>query len=99
MVHAAARSSVRDYSALRLRLSDSGKHQRQAVAFTTGEAAMPQNAQSDPAHPPRTDKEPGLTHEEDVPSDGKDEQGEQMIEELGQDKPGPHLADPQAGKE
>ena len=59
---------------------------------------MPQTPQPDPANQPRPNEEPGITHEDDVPSDGKDEQGEQMIEELGRDKPGPKLSDPQAGK-
>ena len=60
---------------------------------------MPQTAQSDPAHQPRNNEEPSVTQEEDVPSDGKDEQGEQMIKELGKDKPGPKLSEPQSDKE
>lgn len=60
---------------------------------------MPQTRQSDQANQPRSDKEPDLSQEEDLPSDGKDEEGEQMIKELGRDKPGPKLSGPQAGKE
>ena len=60
---------------------------------------MPQTAQSDPAHQPRNNEEPRVTQEEDVPSDGKDEQGEQMMKELGRAKPNPILSDPHAGRE
>ena len=60
---------------------------------------MPQTPQSHPANQPRTNMEPGLTLEEDVPSDGKDEQGEQMIKDLGRNKPGANLSGPQAVKE
>ena len=59
---------------------------------------MLQTLSPGPADQPRPNQEPGITHEEDVPSDGKDEQGEQMMEELGRDKPEPKLSDPQAGK-
>ena len=46
-----------------------------------------------PAKPPATtNEEPELTQEESVPTDGKDRQGERMMEELGRDKPGPPLA-------
>lgn len=60
---------------------------------------MPQTPQSDPANQPRSDKKSDITQEEDVPSDGNDEEGEQMIKDPGRDKPGPKLSDPQAGKE
>ena len=60
---------------------------------------MPQTPKSGPANQPRTDEEPGLTQEEDIPSDGKDKKGEQMMEELGRNKPGPKLSDPPASKE
>ena len=53
----------------------------------------------DPADQTRTDEEPGITQEEAVPSDGKDQKGEQMMEELGRDKPGPKLSDTPAAKE
>lgn len=59
---------------------------------------MPQTPQPGTADPPRTQEEPGITQEEDVPSDGKDEHGEQMMKELGRDQPDPKLSDPQAGK-
>ena len=42
---------------------------------------------------PHTDDEPEIAHEEDIPSDGKDKKGEQMMEELGRNKPGPKLSD------
>lgn len=37
-------------------------------------------------------EEPELRLEESIPSDGKDEQGEKLMEELGRDKPGKPLA-------
>ena len=39
-----------------------------------------------------------MAREEDIPSDGKDEKGEQMIQELGRDKPGPPLSGTPTGK-
>ncbi len=47
------------------------------------------NDTPDPALPK---EEPELRQEESVPSDGKDRQGEKMMEELGRDKPGKPLA-------
>ncbi len=44
------------------------------------------------APPPPSNEEPEFTQEESVPSDGKDEEGEKMIEELGADKPGKPLS-------
>lgn len=38
-------------------------------------------------------EEPEITQEEAVPSDGRDEHGEQMMRELGEHKPGPALDD------
>lgn len=38
-----------------------------------------------PAAKPGANEEPELTQEESVPSDGKDEVGEKMMEELGRD--------------
>ena len=46
-----------------------------------------------PAPHPSTNEEPRIAQEEDIPSDGKDGQGEKMMEELGRDKPGPKLSD------
>jgi len=86
---------VRDYTASRFRLSDSGELERQAFPFTTRDIAMPQIPQANPAHQPRNNEEPGVTQEEDIPSNGKDKRSE----ELGRDKPGPKLSDPRAGKE
>jgi hypothetical protein len=43
--------------------------------------------------PPPEHEEPEITQEEAVPSDGRDEHGEQMMRELGQNKPGPKLAE------
>ena len=37
-------------------------------------------------------EEPGIVQEESIPSDGKDVDGEKMMEELGKHKPGPELA-------
>ena len=54
---------------------------------------MPQTPKPDPAKMPHTDDEPEIAHEEDIPSDGKDKKGEQMMEELGRNKPGPKLSD------
>jgi len=64
--------SVRDCTALRLRLSGRSYHQRQPLAFTTGDIAMPQNPQSHFANQPRSNDEPGMSHEEDVSSDRKE---------------------------
>ena len=47
---------------------------------------------------PSTNEEPHIAQEEDIPSDGKDEKGEQMIKELGSDKPGPALSKPDHGQ-
>lgn len=55
-----------------------------------------QNRQPDPPQQPRSNEEPRITQEEAVPSDGKDQKGEQMMEELGRNKPGPALSDAQA---
>ncbi len=44
------------------------------------------------AHPPQSNEEPEIEQEEAVPSDGKDKEGEKMMEELGADKPGKPLA-------
>lgn len=60
---------------------------------------MPQTPQSDPAEQARTDREPDITQEEDVPSEGKDEQGEQMMNELRRDKPSTNFSDLLGGKE
>lgn len=54
--------------------------------------------QPTPNQPPRSNEEPGITQEESVPSDGKDKKGEQMMEELGRDKPGPELSDAPADR-
>ena len=43
------------------------------------------------AHPPRSNEESQITQEEAVPSDGKDKEGEKMMEKLGVDKPGKPL--------
>jgi hypothetical protein len=43
-------------------------------------------------HPPPMKDEPEPNAEESVPSDGKDREGEKMMEELGRDKPGKPLA-------
>lgn len=51
-----------------------------------------------PAPHPSTNEEPRIAQEEDIPSDGKDEKGEQMIKELGSDKPGPALSEPDHGQ-
>lgn len=48
---------------------------------------MPETPQPDVGDSPRIDKERGFALEEDIPSDGKDEKGEQMIEELGRNQP------------
>lgn len=59
---------------------------------------MPQTPKPDTAKQPLTNEEPALAREEDIPSDGRDPKGEQMMEELGRDKPGPKLSeDPPAG--
>ncbi|MBT2325038.1 hypothetical protein J7E62_22145 [Variovorax paradoxus] len=44
-----------------------------------------------PASPrrPTTNEEPELAFEESIPSDGKDPEGEKMIDELGKEKPKP----------
>lgn len=60
---------------------------------------MPQTPKPDPANQPHTDDEPEIAQEEDIPSDGKDKKGEKMMEELGRDKPGPQLSDPQTGNQ
>lgn len=52
-----------------------------------------QNHQTAPAQQPPSNEEPRITQEEAVPSDGKDEKGEQMMEELGRSKPGPALSE------
>lgn len=53
------------------------------------------NKAHDPAAAPAQQKpvneEPEITQEESVPTDGKDEQGEKMMEDLGRNKPGPAL--------
>lgn len=56
------------------------------------------NATDAPASQPSTNEEPRIAQEDDIPSDGKDEKGEQMMEELGRDKPGPALSEPQSGQ-
>lgn len=55
-----------------------------------------QKPQPDPAQQPRSNEEPRITQEEAVPSDGKDKKGEQMMEELGRNKPGPALSSAKA---
>lgn len=60
---------------------------------------MSQTPEPDAAEQPSTNEEPALAQEEDIPSDGKDRKSEQMMEELGRDKPGPKWSvDPPAGK-
>ena len=59
---------------------------------------MPDTLQSGPANQPRSDEESG-TYEADLPTDGKDKKGEQMIEALGRDKPGPKLSESLPRKE
>ena len=56
---------------------------------------QPPHTSSPPASstPPPEHEEPEITQEEAVPSDGRDEHGEQMMRELGQNKPGPKLDD------
>ncbi|RZL65429.1 MAG: hypothetical protein EOP81_04260 [Variovorax sp.] len=55
------------------------------------------NPAHDPAAVPARQKpvneEPEITQEESVPTDGKDEKGEQMMKDLGRNKPGPALRD------
>lgn len=59
---------------------------------------MPQTPKPDRAKQPHTDDEPEMAQEEDIPSDGKDPKGEQMMQELGRNKPGPQLSeDPPSG--
>lgn len=68
---------------------------------TTPSASRPAdnaNATDAPASQPSTNEEPRIAQEDDIPSDGKDEKGEQMMEELGRDKPGPALSEPQTGQ-
>lgn len=48
----------------------------------------PQDGAAAPALP---NEEPEITQEESVPTDGKDEKGEAMMEDLGRNKPGPAL--------
>ena len=43
-------------------------------------------SKSAPKTKPGDNEEPEITQEDSVPSDGKDEVGEKMIEELGRDK-------------
>ena len=43
------------------------------------------------AHPSQSNEELEIGQEESIPSDGKDEEGEKMMEELGADKPGKPL--------
>ncbi|HVR48701.1 MAG TPA: hypothetical protein VMS38_03110 [Pseudorhodoferax sp.] len=51
-----------------------------------------------PAKPqPAAPEEPELRQEESIPSDGKDRQGEKMMEELGRNKPGRPLAPDRKG--
>ena len=50
-------------------------------------ATPPSPARQQPAN-----EEPEIVQEEAVPSDGKDHEGEKMMEELGKDKPGRPLA-------
>lgn len=51
-----------------------------------------------PAKPqPAASEEPELRQEEAIPSDGKDRQGETMMEELGRHKPGRPLAPDRKG--
>ncbi len=52
--------------------------------MNTNQASTPKAA--------RTDDEPDITQEESVPSDGKDTEGEKLMETLGDDKPGKPLA-------
>lgn len=51
---------------------------------------MPDDRRPPPVPPMKDEPEP--TAEESVPSDGKDREGEKMMEELGRDKPGKPLA-------
>ena len=44
------------------------------------------------AHPSQSNEEPQIGQEESVPSDGKDEEVEKMMEALGADKPGKPLS-------
>lgn len=57
---------------------------------------MTQRNQNEPPHgaePAVTaNEEPEIVQEESVPSDGKDIEGEKMMEELGKHKPGPALS-------
>lgn len=59
---------------------------------------MPHDSQASTGGQPPKNEAPGTIDEADIPSDGKDEKGEQMIEELGRDKPGPELSGAEPGK-
>ncbi len=68
---------------------------------TTPSASRPAdnaNATDAPASQPSANEEPRIAQEDDIPSDGRDKKGEQMMEELGRDKPGPPLSEPQSGQ-
>lgn len=55
------------------------------------------NANRTPAMLPRdgpTSEEPEIAQEESIPSDGKDEVGEKMMENLGRDRGGPGAEGP-----
>jgi len=60
------------FSFAHLRLSGGSDHERQPLVFTTGDMAMPQTPQFASATLPRSNEEPGITHEEDVPSDSEE---------------------------
>ena len=60
---------------------------------------MPQTPKSEPSNQPRADMDSSIAQEEYVLSDGKDQQREQMMKEVGRHKSGPNFSDPQAGKE
>ena len=62
---------------------------------------MNADANRTPATPPHdgpNNDEPEITQEESVPSDGKDEVGEKMMEDLGRQRGGPDTEAPEKGR-
>lgn len=51
-----------------------------------------------PPHEGPTNDEPEVTQEESIPSDGKDEEGEKLMEDLGRERGGPGTVAPENGR-
>jgi hypothetical protein len=66
------------------------------ASITTLEHPMP-STPTDHTAKDAGNEEPHIQQEESVPSDGKDHEGEAMMEQLGEKKPGPPLSSGRKG--